>query len=196
MVESDVKVIIVISGKRKSGKDYTADAIVKRLSEKNCIVIRVASPIKKHFCQKYNMDYTEIMTASQYKEQRREEMIKWGEAERAKNPSVFCWAVSKEAVSSGKPVWILSDARRPTDVEFFGEYAEKNDASFFSIRVSADVQTRESRGWKFTKGVDDVDSECALDEYKRWSHSFENSSSSSNVLSKIDEFCNEVCNML
>lgn len=188
---SAVRAIIVLSGKRKSGKDFVAENIVDRLKEENCVIIRVASPIKKHFCNKYNMSYDEMITSSQYKEQRRQEMIKWGEMQRAKDKYVFCETITQEAVETRKPVWILSDARRPTDVEYFKEYSRTRNCSFYSIRISADLDTRVKRGWKFTVGVDDVDSECALDDYQSWSHMFENSSSD-NVLNVVKTFCSEV----
>ena len=184
MRENIPKVIIVVSGKRKSGKDYVTNNVVNEVSKNDCHIMRVAAPIKKHFCQKYNMNYEEMMTASQYKEQRREEMIRWGEEQRTNDSSIFCRAELKNALDSGKSVWILSDARRPSDVDYFRKYAQKTGSHFYAIRVSADIDTRESRGWKFTKNVDDVDSECALDLYQNWDYQFDNSSQD-NVLESV-----------
>ena len=189
--EIDVKVIIVLSGKRKSGKDFVAHTIINNLSEAKCHVMRVAAPIKRHFCQVYSMDYDEMMTASVYKEQRRSEMIRWGEEQRNKDAGVFCRAEKNEAVKSKKLVWILSDARRPSDVEYFREYANLNGVRFFAIRISADIKTRESRGWKFTKDVDDVTSECGLDEYTNWNLVLSNSNGD-NVQSEIETFCTKL----
>ena len=189
------KVIIVISGKRKSGKDYVTNDIVKEIFESFCHIMRVASPIKKHFCQKYNMNYEEMMTSSQYKEKRRAEMIKWGEEQRLKDVSIFCRSEKDIALETKKPVWILSDARRPSDVEYFRNYAKENGHQFFAIRVSANEKTRENRGWIFTKDVDDVDSECALDEYKNWDFSFENSEGS-NILLEIKVLVDKIKNHL
>ncbi|XP_066919595.1 phosphomevalonate kinase-like [Clytia hemisphaerica] len=186
MKESCAKIIIVLSGKRKSGKDYVADNIVKKISPERCHIMRVALPIKKHFCEKYNMDYKEMMTSSEYKELRRAEMIQWGEEQRNKDTGVFCRTEKNSAIDSGKPVWILSDARRPSDVNYFREYARSLGVTFYAIRVSADIETREERGWKFTKNVDDVDSECALDSYDKWDFCFENSQNDS-VIEKVEE---------
>lgn len=189
------KVIIVISGKRKSGKDYVTNNIVKEIMESFCHIMRVASPIKKHFCQKYNMNYEEMMTSSQYKEMRRAEMIRWGEEKRSNDVSVFCRSEKDIALETEKPVWILSDARRPSDVEYFKNYAKENGHQFFAIRVSANIETRKSRGWKFTKDVDDVDSECALDQFKNWDFLFDNSEGS-NVLLEVQVLIDKIKNQL
>ena len=185
------KIIIVVSGKRKSGKDFFTDNLVKQISEVNCHILKVSSPIKRHFSKKYNLSYSELITSSNYKEQCRAEMIKWGEEQRSKDSAIFCRAEKNLAVEASKPVWILSDARRPSDVKYFRDYSKETKAQFYGVRVSADIQTRESRGWKFTKDVDDVDSECALDGYMEWDIQL-NNSHNDEILGKIDEFVAKV----
>jgi len=189
------KIIIVVSGKRKSGKDFFTNNLVKLISEEDCHILRVSSPIKRHFCEKYNLSYSEMITSSQYKEQCRTQMIKWGEEQRKKDSTVFCCAEKNLAVEAKRLVWILSDARRPSDVNYFRDYSKDTNARFYGVRVSADIQTRESRGWKFTKDVDDTDSECALDGYEEWDVEFDNSYGDK-ILEKIHEFVTEVKNFL
>ena len=58
---------------------------------------------------------------------------------------------------------IISDARRPTDVEFFEEGAAAGQWRLLTVRIEASAATREERGWAFTPGVDDAPSECGLD---------------------------------
>lgn len=43
-------------------------------------------------------------------------MIHWGEERRDKDPAFFCRLAMAEA---DKPVWLVCDARRPTDMDFF-----------------------------------------------------------------------------
>ena len=43
-------------------------------------------------------------------------MIRWGESMRDQDPFYFARIVATEAT---RPVWIVSDARRPTDIAFF-----------------------------------------------------------------------------
>lgn len=84
-------------------------------------------------------------------------MITWGESIRDKDPRYFCRLATQDVHT---PVWLVSDCRRPSDVEYF-----KNQYSnTLIIRVSASESVRESRGWSFVSGVDDASSECALDD--------------------------------
>lgn len=103
------------------------------------------------------MDYERLLDASSYKEEHRMKMISWGEAIRSKDPGYFC-SLACEGVD--KPVWLVSDCRRPTDIEYF-----KFRYLCVTVRVSASVEVRKSRGWEFVGGVDDAPSECALDNY-------------------------------
>ena len=45
-------------------------------------------------------------------------MIRWGEEKRNADPGYFCRIIS-EGPGSEKAVWIISDARRKSDIEYF-----------------------------------------------------------------------------
>ena len=84
-------------------------------------------------------------------------MIKWGEEIRDKDPTYFCRRAAEGAV---KPVWLVSDCRRTTDIEYFTiRYP------CLSVQVKASEAVRRERGWSFILGVDDAESECGLDHY-------------------------------
>ncbi|XP_002163520.1 phosphomevalonate kinase [Hydra vulgaris] len=190
MVNSN-KVIIVLSGKRKSGKDYIADKIFNKIGNDTCVQIKLANPIKMHFSKKFGLNFEELITSSPYKEEVRKEMILWGNEQRLTDPFVFCKMITNDAVSSRKNVWILTDARLRTDVEYFKKYAIKNNFHFICLRVVADVPTRQLRGWTFVEGVDDISSECGLDDYSDWDFVFLNSSGD-NIEHNIESFCSKV----
>ena len=99
------------------------------------------------------------MDSSSYKETYRKAMIVWGEEMRAKDPGYFCRLASKEA---DKPVWLVCDARRTTDMDYFKSHY---GACTITVRVEASEAVRVGRGWVFTAGVDDAESECGLDNY-------------------------------
>lgn len=84
-------------------------------------------------------------------------MIKWGEEIRRSDPGYFCSLAIKSAT---KPIWIVSDCRRPTDMQYF-----TSNYNCVSIRVCASEETRKQRGWIYTHGIDDAPSECSLDTY-------------------------------
>ena len=108
------------------------------------------------------MDYNRLMDSSDYKEEHRLSMIKWGEDIRAKDPTYFCSLATEKA---DKPVWIVSDCRRQSDMEYFTSHY-----NCMTVRVQASDVVRKGRGWIFTPGIDDAPSECGLDVYSCDSH--------------------------
>lgn len=101
------------------------------------------------------------MDSSQYKETYRRDMIRWGESVRDKDPDYFC-RLSAAGADQVVAVWLVCDARRPTDTSYFNRvYSSRT----LSVRVEASDGVRAERGWVFTRDIDDAPSECALDEY-------------------------------
>ncbi|XP_060057523.1 phosphomevalonate kinase isoform X2 [Erinaceus europaeus] len=70
-----------------------------------------------------------------------------------------------------QPVWLVSDTRRPSDIQWFQEaYGPVTQ----TVRVVALEQSRQQRGWVFTPGVDDAESECGLDDFEDFNWVIEN----------------------
>ena len=89
------------------------------------------------------------MDASSYKEKYRADMIKWGEDKRNQDPGYFC-CLATSGDNTHVPVWLISDARRLTDLKYFKEkYQEK----VLAVRVTSPESVRISRGWIFTTGI-------------------------------------------
>ena len=59
--------IIMISGKRKSGKDFVASRLYKHFGE-DVSIIRLSAPLKKAFATENNLDYENLLTSGMYKE--------------------------------------------------------------------------------------------------------------------------------
>ncbi|XP_059056159.1 phosphomevalonate kinase isoform X2 [Achroia grisella] len=156
------QVILLFSGKRKSGKDFLTDHLQKLLQDR-CEVLKISQPIKSHWATENNLNLHELLSDNAYKEQYRLDMIKWSEAVRDKDYGCFC----KQACSNAadKPIWIVSDIRRKTDIQWFKETYQD---LIKTIKISADENTRKSRGYQFKSGVDDAASECDLDDYIDW----------------------------
>lgn len=58
--------------------------------------------------------------------------------------------MQSSTADSDRPVWIVSDARRRTDLQWFKE----NFGSVVkTVRVLADDEVRIQRGWEFTSGT-------------------------------------------
>lgn len=162
------KVVFLLSGKRKSGKDFVANKLKESFGCDRCDVIRLSGPLKYEYARQNGLDFNRLLDSSTYKEFYRQDMIRWGEEKRNEDPSYFCRLAVQMTLSESckknrslsKPVWIISDARRKTDVQFFKE----NYDNVISVRINASDETRKSRGWVFTPGVDDAESECGLDQ--------------------------------
>ena len=147
--------VFLFSGKRKSGKDYCVEKISTILGKDICDVIRLSGPLKKQYAVEHWLNYEKLLDSSSYKETYRKAMIEWGEAKRAADPGFFCRLATDSAC---KPVWIVSDARRRTDLEYF-----RGKFQTVHVRVEASQETRKGRGWEFIPGIDDAESECDLD---------------------------------
>ncbi|GAA6232440.1 phosphomevalonate kinase [Lates japonicus] len=154
---SEPELVLVFSGKRKSGKDYVTDLIQDRLGPGLCCVLRLSGPLKQQYAQEHGLDLDQLLGPGQYKERYRTDMIRWGETRRQRDPGFFCRLATRGA---RQPVWVVSDARRKSDLEWFWSEFPRQTRS---VRIESSEETRKQRGWNFTAGVDDAESECGLD---------------------------------
>ncbi|KAJ8686808.1 hypothetical protein QAD02_022602 [Eretmocerus hayati] len=163
--------ILIFSGKRKSGKDFITDQLFQRLGENQSVIIKLSGPIKSHWSKLKNLDADQLFSDGEYKEKYRLEMAKWGEEVRNKDHGYFCRAAITMYDAHKKSIWIISDARRKTDIRWFKENYENKCRT---IRISTSEDTRKKRGWIFTKGIDDSETECDLDDFHDWDLEIEN----------------------
>ena len=71
--------VLILSGKRKTGKDYVFDKLYERLQANgryNINKITLSAILKETYAQENNLDFNEMMSSSDYKEKYRLEMIK------------------------------------------------------------------------------------------------------------------------
>lgn len=69
---------------------------------------------------------------------------------------------------------IVSDIRRKNDIRYF---KESYDDKVFTIRLTCPDNIRNERGYIYTQGIDDIESECGLDSYDKWDLVLENDNS-------------------
>ncbi|OQR66319.1 phosphomevalonate kinase-like [Tropilaelaps mercedesae] len=164
--------VFVFSGKRKAGKDFLTDELVKLLPEKSAVILRLSGPLKKAYADEHGLDFGRLLDATDYKEKYRADMVKWGEQKRNEDPEYFCRLAINAYGAEDYPIWIVSDARRLTDLDFFREtYPEATNL----CRVNAREEARARRGWCFTEGIDDAETECGLDDIDNWDYEMDNS---------------------
>nr|XP_022335070.1 phosphomevalonate kinase-like [Crassostrea virginica] len=142
------KVIVVISGKRKTGKDFIANLLQERFSAELCAVLRLSGPLKSQFAKENELDIARLLDASQYKETYRKDMIRWGEEKRNKDPEYFC-RLATSVSEADKDLWVISDARRTTDLQYFLRYYPQTT---LTVRIEATQDVREERGFVFKSG--------------------------------------------
>ena len=158
---------ILISGKRRSGKDFVASYLTKKLEEKlgdgSVAQLRIAESLKRRFAEIHGADAERLMGTSSYKDQYRAKMIEWSENERRTSGDLtqFCRAACETAseVDKNSKIWIVCDCRRQFELEYFlleqneGRLKGKLSAGVFTIRVTASEGVRNQRGWNFIKGI-------------------------------------------
>jgi phosphomevalonate kinase len=66
--------------------------LYSRLGTKNTAIIKISAPIKTHWAQTHDLDFEELMSAGEYKEEHRQDMIKWSQQIRQKDHGYFCQA--------------------------------------------------------------------------------------------------------
>eukprot|EP01126_Amoeba_proteus_P062854 TRINITY_DN8602_c0_g2_i9.p1 TRINITY_DN8602_c0_g2~~TRINITY_DN8602_c0_g2_i9.p1 ORF type:complete len:190 (-),score=24.28 TRINITY_DN8602_c0_g2_i9:240-809(-) len=161
------KTIVVISGKRKTGKDYIVNEMEKCWDHQKgtLSVLHLSEPLKSHFALQHNLDVQELLSSGPFKEIYRREMITYGEKMRQADPFYWCNLAVHGQIS---PYWIIPDCRRQTDVDFFLLLSKELGSTLIRVRIEADTVVRQSRGFSFCTGVDDAESECGLDNYPDW----------------------------
>nr|CAG4648951.1 EOG090X0FYC [Polyphemus pediculus] len=186
-MSSNPKRILCFSGKRKTGKDYITEILQKLLNDS--VIIRISAPIKKHWAESKDLNYEQLLSDGAYKEIYRAQMIAWSEEQRARDPGCFCEAAVKDFNGATYSIWLVSDLRRTTDLKFF---REKFKDRVTTIRISASESVRKDRGYCFTVGIDDSESECGLDLVEDWDLTIQNNGNSVDLngdLQKLVDIC-------
>lgn len=165
------KVVVAISGKRKTGKDFFHDLLMERLASEDVETRRFATPIKAHFAEQACVDLASLETAGPLKEKFRARFYKFDLAERSKDPFVFARKVLQDVKCT---VLVISDLRQIGDYEYLQRYYGDR---LILIRLDACEALRATRGYRFTPGVDDCAVECDLDDDRTrvpWTFRWEN----------------------
>ncbi|VDP11971.1 unnamed protein product [Soboliphyme baturini] len=194
-----LRVIVLVSGKRKCGKDFLSQTLKTLLEQRalSVCIVHLSAPLKRQYAELHGLDFDQLLTASDYKEVHRPNMVKWSEAIRDNDPGYFCRLAVAEAVAKSEEndfaVWIVADCRRPSDIVFFDTIlpakSDRIPPTILKVRVAASDASRRARGWTFVDGVDNGATECALDAYDHWDFCIENDRSYTLDLNQLALFC-------
>lgn len=185
------KIILLFSGKRKSGKDFLTDHLYDKIGAEKSVIIRLSAPIKSQWAKKNDLEFEKLLGTCEYKEKHRSDMIQWSEAERCKDSGVFIRSAIEMAHAHEKPVWIVSDMRRRSDLQWFSQHYPQ---IFRTVRVECLDSVRTNRGWVFSPGIDDAETECDLDavDSTTWTWRIQNNGSLQDVSDQLDVIHNTV----
>lgn len=172
-----VATIVMVSGKRCSGKDYFADQFeqVNEMRDNPVIVHRIPSAhlVKVELAKSSGgaIDLQRLMHDREYKDLHRDQLISLAEGKKRDiSPSYwieqgvqqFHQICNTRSSDNDKPIVFLV-----TDFRFKDEYdyVRENTSCFnvFYVRVNASESTRKSRGWVYKEAVDAHSSEVDLD---------------------------------
>ncbi|CAK5027392.1 unnamed protein product [Meloidogyne enterolobii] len=143
-----------------------------------CVFLAKENREKKEFAKINNLNFNDLMSDGKAKELVRKEMIEFGEKLRKEDFGIFCRKIQNlppppptttnpsTTTNKFKEIILISDCRRPTDLEFFKN--KFKNSSIISVRINSKIEIRQKRGFVFIEGIDNEESECALDEYKNW----------------------------
>lgn len=159
-------IIFLLSGKRKSGKDYIANLI--QTLNPDIGIYRISQPLKIEYALKHNLDLKQLMSSSEYKETYRKDMVQYGEEKRKNDPSYFCEKVANSFKNTDQIAMnFIVDIRRHTDIDYFkNKYNDEKNHIVITLRIISDLATRESRGFAFNEEIDNGETECDLDDFE------------------------------
>ncbi|GAA35883.1 phosphomevalonate kinase [Clonorchis sinensis] len=157
------------------------------------VVVRLSHPIKSYYASVHNLDLDALLSSSPYKEAYRREMVALAESQMKKDPHVFARQALENSLAqfgccsqaSTPDVILVSDARRPSDMDFFTEVCGRTNCIF--IRITATEQVRVARGWQYTESIDDATTECGLDAFSDWDCRVENNLSGDGHMKLLDQ---------
>lgn len=184
------KVIIIISGKRYSGKDTVADIIMTYLNDWNFLLefnslfrIAIADTCKRNCGRDKGLDAERLINDREYKEIHRNTLTEYLYSEVKKDFFIFERKTLEQIRENNSDIVLVTDCRMKYSLKYFRENA--NDKyKFVTIRINASDEAKQNRGWVKTP-YDDSDIETDLDDVTDWDIVIDNSSSKEDLIENV-----------
>ncbi len=152
--------VLAISGKRYTGKDTLAAAIV---AASGVSTYAFAAESKRMFAAaRPEVELARLLGDRAYKESWRPQLTQFTVEALARDPLVFCRAVFDRIEAAGVPA-LITDLRLQLELEHL-----RPRCALRVIRMVRSDPSRAASGWKFTPGVDDHHTETELDDPQLW----------------------------
>jgi phosphomevalonate kinase len=186
IAKSQEIVVILISGKRLSGKDTTGLLIAQQLNHYfniehvgghpgfGIVNVNFADAIKREYAKKNNIDLDRLLSDRQFKESHRDALIKFGREARANHKGIWVEALFDGLNLKTNPqnmIVVISDLRLFSEIIAVPAYfrsdpqlANTIKLKIIVVRVECTNEVRQLRGWRFEESKDNDLTELELDD--------------------------------
>lgn len=176
--------IVLVSGKRYSGKDLLCDTAITHLTNSyqlNCLKLSHSDIVKQRYCAENRADLARMLADRSYKEGYRNDLIQFAQEAQQRNPLILSeWVLDKIAMQPTKPDLVfIADFRRKMEEGFFVQ--QFGAEQLVTIRVNSTNENREKRGWRYDSVKDQRYTECELDDKEDWHLLFHNDGTKADV---------------
>jgi phosphomevalonate kinase len=155
------KIVVLISGRRGSGKDYFAEHL-QRLLAPGCERRAFADAVKVAAAKEFGWDYQQLMTDRDYKEKHRAQLIEFAETKKMWLGNGY-WAQQLLVAPIAADYLVVSDWR------FEAEYEAMRSTPgvrVVTVRIEVGLKTWMARGFHYNAAVDEHPSETELDDFE------------------------------
>jgi phosphomevalonate kinase len=158
-----MKVIVLISGKRKSGKNFFANNLARLLPKDSYALMAFADVAKLRVAQTYGLDYQRLLHDNDYKEEHRQTLIAYAEAKKTfHGEHVWAEEILTQINDSRATYMIVTDWRFNVELEYLKAHCEW---PIITVRISVPLQKWMRRGAIYQQTVDEHPSETELDDF-------------------------------
>lgn len=152
--------VLLVCGKRLSGKDWFIGQLVRLLG---AVHFSPTTEFKRDVCREHGLDYGRMVDDRAYKERYRHLLVSEFRKSNERAPREYDERVVQLILADNGPRLVLVDVRLRAQVEFYRR-ALLDHVACRLVRVFASESVRVRRGFEFTAGVDDEQTETDLDD--------------------------------
>lgn len=176
--------IILLSGKRYTGKDTVANIIKEVCPDKKIECIAMANQCKILFARKEKLDADRLINDRAYKEQYRDKLTAFCLSTLEMDRYVFDrFVVDKiKSLNADTDVAIITDMRTKWNLQYFMVHLD----NCITVRINVPNEIRKSRGWVESE-YDSNFVEVDLDTYDKWNYVIHNDKDFDNLKSSVSE---------
>lgn len=179
--------VILLSGKRFSGKDKVKDLLQKFF--KNSASLSLADECKQMYAKENDLDGERLINDREYKEIHRNGLTEFYKKSLTENEFFFESYVETIIKKVTVDTIIIPDIRTNNNLKFFHEIYGVNCVT---IRINSTEEEKSKRGWIRTD-YDDSIIETELDNIDNWDYIIQNNGTLDELCEEIKTVANDIC---